>query len=268
MPHEIVDAFADEWGFIKTRTHTVNSISEVKSFTDHISNVGEWEGEAVEGFVVRTHVSEPPTSGRGSKSVEKGRSPYTPGSSFFFKVKFDEPYMMYRDWREVTRTLLSQQSKGQALSAKNLPKNKMKRMETKVYVKWVIDEIKRNPKEFDGFQKGHGIIRNRERFLAWFAQNGRGRKGEEVAASSEEEGSEGEAEGAKVIIVPVAIPGCGESSLSLSVCALTSRQAKRRSRSRSRICSAGDTHRATTSKPRNPLLPSSKMSRNYSVKTT
>ncbi|KAF5357059.1 hypothetical protein D9756_006525 [Leucocoprinus leucothites] len=229
MPHELVDAFADEWGFIKTRTHTVNSIAEVKTFTDHISNVGEWEGEAVEGFVVRTHVSHPPTSGRNSKSStaeSKGRSPYTPGSSFFFKVKFDEPYMMYRDWREVTKSLLTHHSKGQSLSAKNLPKGKMKRVETKVYVKWLIEEIRKNREEFDGYQKGHGIIRNRERFLAWYEEHkgrkigaGSGTEEGEVSLSDLEEASEAsEGEGsAKVIIVPVAIPGCGKTSVALAL---------------------------------------------------
>ncbi len=47
------------------------------------------------------------------------RPPYLDGSSFFFKVKFDEPYMMYRGWREITKSLLA---RGE--SAK-LPKCKM-----------------------------------------------------------------------------------------------------------------------------------------------
>src|SRR6266446_4373609 len=36
----------------------------------------------------------------------KGRAcadapPYSPGSSFFFKVKFDKPYLMYCNWQEM-----------------------------------------------------------------------------------------------------------------------------------------------------------------------
>ncbi|KXN82196.1 tRNA ligase 1 [Leucoagaricus sp. SymC.cos] len=219
MPHQVVDAFAEEWGFIKTRTHTVNTIAEVRAFTDQ--NAGEWEGEAVEGFVVRTHVTEPPIEGRGggSKKVAQGQSPYAPGSSFFFKVKFDEPYMMYRDWREMTKKLLS--SKG-SLSAKSLPKGKMKRKETKIYVKWVIEEIKKNRKAFDGYTKGHGIIATREKFLKWYAEQ-QGGSGEELKKMDEqsdpethEDGVEGE-ESPKVIIVPVAIPGCGKTSVALAL---------------------------------------------------
>jgi len=215
MSHDIVDAFADEWGFIKTRTHIVNSIPEVKAFTDHIANVGQWEGEPVEGFVVRTHVCSPPTSCHDTKSsVEgEGKSPYSPGSSFFFKVKFDEPYMMYRDWREVTKMLLTQHSKGQLLSPATLPKGKMRRSETKQYVKWVIREIQRDKKAFDGYAKGHGIVSTRERFLTWFAEQGL-KLGSELTEESAEEGKvSGGEQGAKVIIVPIAIPGCGETRL-------------------------------------------------------
>jgi tRNA ligase len=131
--------------------------------------------------------------------------------------------MMYRDWREVTKKLLS--SKG-PLSTSILPKGKMKRKETKVYVKWVVGEIIRNRKAFDGFTKGHGIIATRERFLKWYKEQQEGALGggggEELAkleAESEEMekgkgfGTEGEGEvevGGKVIIMPIAIPGCGE----------------------------------------------------------
>jgi tRNA ligase len=210
MSHDIVDSFAEEWGFIKTRTHIVNSIEEVRGFTSHVGEVGEWEGEAVEGFVVRTHVSEPPHC---SKSA-KGQLPYAPGSSFFFKIKFDEPYMMYRDWREMTKKLLSPKS---ALQASSLPKGKMKRKETQVYVKWIIEEIRKDRKQFDGYTKGHGIIATRERFLKWYEQQ----------KISERVGEEDDrhlirSANDRVIIVPVAVPGCGvfEALPSCLVCLL------------------------------------------------
>lgn len=205
LSHQEVDAFAEEWGFIKTASLTLNSIAEVKEFTTEIGRTGKWNGEAVEGFVVRTHVTKPP-AGKGKSA---SASPYAPGSSFFFKVKFDEPYMMYRDWREVTRSLLN--SKG-PMTAASLPKSKMKRAETKLYVRWVIDEIKRDPKPFENFGKGKGIIATREKFLRWL-ETDQGKK--EVIKSQE-----GTLETTtvkdtktyeKTIIVPVAIPGCGMS---------------------------------------------------------
>lgn len=194
LPHEQVDAFAKDWGFIKTPTVTLDSIDAVQKFTEHIGETGEWEGEPVEGFVVRTHVVQPPA---GTDS--QGQSPYPPGSSFFFKVKFDEPYMMYRDWREVTKSLLSS-NKG--MSAANLPKHKMKRAETKLYVDWVIKEIKQNPKQFALYTKGKGIIAVREKFLKWMKTEKRPLPLESKPIEPVNFG--------KTIIVPVAVPGCGK----------------------------------------------------------
>jgi tRNA ligase len=200
-----VDAFAEEWGFITTKSITMKTVPEVKAFTEEIGKTGKWNGEAIEGFVVRTHVVEPP-QGESNRSA----SPYAPGSTFFFKVKFDEPYMMYRDWREITKKLLS--AKG-SLNEVKLPQNKMKRLETKTYVKWVKEEIKRNRSAFSDYTKGKGIISTREKFLQWMTSE-EGKKGlklNEAAAAAAVMGSKSpEKEFGKTIIVPVAIPGCGE----------------------------------------------------------
>ncbi|KAF8958845.1 RNA ligase-domain-containing protein [Flammula alnicola] len=221
MPAEIVDDFAEEWGFIKTPHTTLNSIQEVKDFTTACAESGEWNGEAVEGFVVRTHVTEPPTSGRGGdKGKDKetapgqgvSRSPYKAGSSFFFKVKFDEPYMMYRDWREVTKTLLSAHAKG-PMNASMLPKSKMKRAETKLYVKWVIQEIKRDPAAFAQYAKGKGIIATRERYLKWLKSD----KGEHDLQEVQKEEEQTKGNFGKTVIVPVAIPGCGKTAVSVAL---------------------------------------------------
>ncbi|KAF8158124.1 RNA ligase-domain-containing protein [Crassisporium funariophilum] len=209
LPTEAVDAFADAWGFIKTPTVVFNSIKEVKEFTDGCAETGEWNGEAVEGFVVRTHVTEPPTSNKG-KGTATDSSPYAPGSSFFFKVKFDEPYMMYRDWREVTKMLLS--AKG-PMTLSILPKSKMKRAETKLYVKWVIEEIKKNPGEFKDYTKGKGIIAVREKFLEWMKSE----KGEKELKAVEVDEKPVAGKFGKTIIVPVAIPGCGKTAVSVAL---------------------------------------------------
>lgn len=196
LPTEVVDEFARDWGFVVTKTTVLNSIAEVRDFTDEVGKTGQWNGEALEGFVVRTRVTEPPTDGRSARS-----SPYAPGSSFFFKVKFDEPYMMYRDWREVTKSLLS--AKGSLNDAK-IPKSKMKRPETKIYIDWVKREITRDRTPFEGYNKGKGIIATREKFLEWLSGDGKDSllKTEETEVKNTTFG--------KTIIVPVAVPGLGE----------------------------------------------------------
>ncbi|KAG7092787.1 hypothetical protein E1B28_009109 [Marasmius oreades] len=208
LPQSTVDDFADEWGLIKTKSIKLNSISEIQEFTAEVSKTQHWEGEAVEGFVVRTHVTQPPDGGGGS--ARSDASPYAPGSSFFFKIKFDEPYMMYRDWREVTKMLLRQKG---PLSEQSLPRNKMKRPETQKYVKWVIGEIKRDRKQFDEYAKGKGIIATRERFLAWLRTNSG-----TVRGNSEEAEPKKIEEFGKTIIVPVAIPGCGKTAVAVALC--------------------------------------------------
>ncbi|KAI0030279.1 RNA ligase-domain-containing protein [Vararia minispora EC-137] len=203
QPQLVVDAFAREWGFIVTASTELSSIADVRSFTDAIAQTGRWNGEPVEGFVVRTTVVDSPAG--------PGTSPYAPGSSFFFKIKFDEPYMMYRDWREVTRTLLAARG---TLDAVSLPKSKMRRVETRLYVKWVIGEIQRDRSQFDGFAKGRGIIATRERFLEWM----KAREGAEAAAeSTESEDAVEDKKFGKTIIVPVAVPGVGKTAIAVAL---------------------------------------------------
>ncbi|KIY68086.1 hypothetical protein CYLTODRAFT_436728 [Cylindrobasidium torrendii FP15055 ss-10] len=201
MPQDVVDAFADEWGFIKTLCKTMDTVEEVKRFTAKVGEVGHWNGQTVEGFVVRTHVTEPPTN------KQKSKSPYTPGSTFFFKIKFDEPYMMYRDWREVTKSLLSMDLPRKSA----LPKSKMRRRETQHYVDWIIKEIKRDRKQFSEYSKGHGIIATRERFLEYMRAGGH-----EVDLSSRP-ASPALTNFGKTIIVPVAIPGCGKTTVAVAL---------------------------------------------------
>ncbi|KAF9039447.1 hypothetical protein BDZ89DRAFT_1100303 [Hymenopellis radicata] len=199
MPHDLIDSFAEEWGFIKTLSTTLNTIAEVRSFTQEVGEIGHWNGQAVEGFVVRTHVASP-SAGKSSS-----KSPYSPGSTFFFKVKFDEPYMMYRDWREVTKKLLGQQG---PLIPSSLPKSKMQRPETKAYVKWVIEEIKRDRGQFKHYNEGQGIIATRERFLEW-------QKTQDIDCALDF--SYSRPCFGKTIIVPVAIPGCGKTTVAVAL---------------------------------------------------
>ena len=49
QPQDFVDAFAQEWGFILTQIIVLNSIPEVKAFTEEIGRTGSWNGELLEG---------------------------------------------------------------------------------------------------------------------------------------------------------------------------------------------------------------------------
>jgi len=81
MPQNIVDAFANEWGFIVTTSLTLDTILQVRSFTEDIAKAGMWNGEPLEGFVVRATISHLPINDRNGTSAP----PYPRGSSFFLQ---------------------------------------------------------------------------------------------------------------------------------------------------------------------------------------
>jgi len=112
--------------------------------------------------------------------------------------------MMYRDWQEITKSLLS---KGESA---RLAKNKMARPETKTYVAWVKEEIKRNPSLFEGYTKGHGIIASRERFLEWL-ETDEGKRVKKKAETNKEATQSPSKKFGKTIIMPIAVPGVGTS---------------------------------------------------------
>ncbi|CAE6464431.1 hypothetical protein ACGC1H_006065 [Rhizoctonia solani] len=226
LGNDEVVAFAKEWGFITTAAITFNTIEEVKNFTDRVAKEGKWRDEAVEGFVVRTKVSNRPPQlvqayrgTRGERIVDKKElstpPPYAPGSTFFFKIKFEEPYLMYREWREVTKKMLAADKKGQLRGFK--PSNYMlRRPETRAYRYWVEAQIRHNPDSLKGFSEGHGIIAARERFLEWC------KTPEGEALLHKENGQSGGGAGYykgshKTIIMPVAIPGSGKTAVALAL---------------------------------------------------
>ncbi|KAI5121983.1 hypothetical protein M0805_001816 [Coniferiporia weirii] len=212
LPSEDVAAFAREWGLIETPYHNVNTIAEVRAFSDGVAEKGKWNGEEIEGFVVRCHVAQ------GFSSKERDAPPYPSGSSFFFKVKYDEPYMTYRDWREITKKLLS--AKG-PLRDVSVPKSKLRRPESELYLRWVRGEIARDREQFEGFNKGKGIIATRERFLKWM-QNRKVDSAEvdELAGALSSLDVKKEKKNGpkkKTIIVPIAVPGCGKTTVAVAL---------------------------------------------------
>lgn len=113
---------------------------------------------------------------------------------------------MYRDWREITKTILAKKKKNPGAPA-GIPRSKLQRPESRLYRHWVEAEIDKNPDEFKDFAEGKGIIATRDRFLAWLA-SGEGQtafdKPEVINAKPEKMDFK------KTVIVPIAVPGCGE----------------------------------------------------------
>lgn len=167
----------------------------------------------IEGFVVRCEVGD---------ETGPGKPPYKPGAPFFFKVKFDEPYLLYRQWREMTRTmlpLLQSVSPEKEAEVWKKVRSKVKRPEVALYADWAAEEMKRNPALFDNYDRG--VVRVRERFLEWTESSGaQAWKGAKAGNFKLKAGSRGKPAAPEVdrssllkkyMIVPIAVPGCGES---------------------------------------------------------
>ncbi len=212
----VVADFAKQWGFIETPSVQLQTLDEVREYTDRVSKEGTWNGEAIEGFVVRCLVKEVQSS---SSVRDDGEPPYPPGSPFFFKIKFEEPYLMYRQWREITRQLmplLRPECKGRT-DRKAFPWTqmgaKLKRPESAVYADWCAERMVNDPHLFDHYDKG--VVKVRERFLEWTQSDGRPKW--EVARGSQGASNRSGSKKVKTMIVPVAAPGCGKTLLGLTL---------------------------------------------------
>ncbi|GAA5836744.1 hypothetical protein JCM9279_007646 [Rhodotorula babjevae] len=201
LPSAEVASFARAWGMIATSYSVFPSVPAVQTYCERVQADGGVEGpdgkvSPVEGFVVRGH--------------RKGGAP---GEAFFWKVKYDEPYLMYREWRELTRKLLAAYPNLETVNPA-----KIRNDDSRLYLWWVAREIGRDVKAFDSWQHGKGIIKTREAFLSWSetpeANVARRELGVKVAVSEEERRNR---KFDKTLIVPVAIQGCGKTALGLEL---------------------------------------------------
>lgn len=110
-----------------------------------------------------------------------------------------------------------------ALRNSKASKHRLKRPETRLYDYWVRTAIVDKANLFSGYQHSHGIIASRQEFLTWMASpEGQSRlskeKGERSRSLSPVQHSVASSKTkAKTIIVPVAIPGCGKTSVAIAL---------------------------------------------------
>jgi tRNA ligase len=205
---------AQDFGFIPTKYIEFETLAEVRTFTQDVAKTGSWQGDQIEGFVVRSAVR------NIVDGTVEGKPPYRPGSPFFFKVKFDEPYLLYRQWREVTRVMLpllspSKTPRDEAEVWKKV-RTKNKRAEVAVYADWVAMMMKIEPELFVGYEKG--VVRVRDRFLSWTENEGRrawkgGKDGSyKLKGAQAKRAVDRSGLPKKFVLVPIAVPGTGKSS--------------------------------------------------------
>ena len=191
-PAKLVDDFAVEWGFKKTMHVKENNIGKVRSFLEECAETGSYAGRETEGFVIRCQARDGPDS---------------PWHDWFFKYKFDEPYLMYRQWRECTRQILSSKP----------PRIRKHKKITEAYLLFARQQFAHNPKLAKDFNRNHGIISLRNAFL-----KEKGLKGSDIIKQENAEGNmDGDAPIARnVVLVPVATLGCGKTTIAYALASL------------------------------------------------
>jgi tRNA ligase len=187
-PGHLVDKFADEWGFKKTMYVMMDDIMEVKRFLEGVAETGSYDGRDTEGFVIRCQA-------RDGENL--------PWHDWFFKYKFEEPYLMYRQWRECTKAII----------AGKPPKYKKHKKITDEYLQFARRKFAQNPKLTSEYQHNHGIISLRDAFL-----KERGLKGSDIIRQELEGGELGAGPVTNnVVLVPVATIGCGKTTVALAL---------------------------------------------------
>ncbi|ESZ97012.1 fungal tRNA ligase adenylyltransferase [Sclerotinia borealis F-4128] len=187
-PGDQVQAFAAEWGFKKTDFLVMDDIEVAKSFLDQVAESGSYQGRDIEGFVIRC------------KARPNSTGTY---SDWFFKYKFEEPYLMYRQWRECTKTLIS----GKA------PRFKKHIKITEEYLLFARKCLAENSNLGKEYAQNHGIIKLRNDFLKEINLKG----SDIIRLEYSQLGGPQEEVSNNIILVPVATIGCGKTTLALAL---------------------------------------------------
>ncbi|KAF2223145.1 RNA ligase-domain-containing protein [Elsinoe ampelina] len=192
-PAHLVDKFAEDWGFKKTMHLIKDDIATVKSFLDDIADTGAYAGRDTEGFVIRCQARETPDS---------------PWHDWFFKYKFEEPYLMYRQWRECTKAIIS---------GKEPRINKHKEI-TQEYLRFAKEQLAKDPKLGRRYNQNHGIIELRDKFLKHI-----GVRGADLIKNEKEQEEQHKGEATRnVVLVPIATIGCGKTTVATALAKLFS----------------------------------------------
>ncbi|GAB1319143.1 tRNA ligase [Madurella fahalii] len=191
-PSPLVQKFAEDWGFIKTGLILIDDINDVKAFLEEVAETGAHDGRDVEGFVIRCKMTHNPE--------------VKPYQDWFFKYKFEEPYLMYRQWRECTKAII----------AGRQPKIRKHVKITEEYLLYARKRLEADRTLAKLYNQNHGIIQLRNDFLEY-----KNIKGADAANFEDIYGGGTATEVTRdIILVPIATIGCGKTTIGLALTSL------------------------------------------------
>ncbi|KAG7192440.1 uncharacterized protein KQ657_001841 [Scheffersomyces spartinae] len=190
-PMEQVEAFATEWGFKSVRYVTLDTVEQTLQLLDECAKTGTYNGREAEGFVIRCYRKEDL-------------------SDYFFKFKFKEPYLFYRQLREVAKKLWLSDTPIHKIMV-NVKVHKALTLKYLEYLNGLDD-----PELKEQFKQNKGIIKIREMFFESISSSKK-RLGHQILSSFDEleqEMSKLEiTEHTKYALVPIATVGCGKTTV-------------------------------------------------------
>ncbi|KZV94169.1 hypothetical protein EXIGLDRAFT_612022 [Exidia glandulosa HHB12029] len=219
----VVHQFAMEWGLLPTPYTTVTTFEDLTRTVSSHPVLGTWGLKAIEGFVLRTQVSVSEADPATLERLRRRMPPYPDGAAVFFKVKFDEPYLLHLAFREVTKVALGHRIR------LTIPLAVLNRDEVKAYFTWVRGQILQNRPAFRYFGQQRGVIAVRNAFLGWLpteegaAAMARARTQLNpllpylTSAPRIEYGGD-----QRWLILPIGLPGCGKTTISTALASLFS----------------------------------------------
>lgn len=192
-PMESVNAFASEWGFKTIDYFQKPSFESLWDCLQEAAKTGTFENREVEGFVVRCHLN---------------------GDNFFFKFKFEEPYLLYRQFREVSKNLIANGDQSIKTIVRKVKKHKFITLKYLQFVKRLFEE---EPSYKESFLQGHGIIKIRQLFLK---ENGLNETSgiqlmeyDNLDTKLKELSLNVEPTEFKYVLIPIATIGCGKTTV-------------------------------------------------------
>ncbi|TDZ71957.1 tRNA ligase [Colletotrichum trifolii] len=189
-PSALVQSFGDTWGFRNVGLILMDDIKDVKSFLEEVAETGAHQGRDVEGFVIRCKTSHNPDT--------------VPYRDWFFKYKFEEPYLMYRQWRECTKAMINGRP----------PKFKKHVKITEEYLLYARRRLQADPNLGKLYQQNHGIIALRNDFLEFKNMKGTDAANLELLEPVGHVDTEIDRD---VILCPIATIGCGKTTIAVAL---------------------------------------------------
>ncbi|KAG7839342.1 hypothetical protein KL942_003704 [Ogataea angusta] len=187
----VVTSFAQAFRFRTIDYFTIPTFEATMEFLEQASETGLYKGEEIEGFVVRCQKD---------------------NSDFFFKYKFEEPYLLYRELREVTKQFLTK-----GLDNVSFKNHKLICMD---YLKFVIPLFDADPSLKDDYLQGKGIVKLRKLYMEHKQKSGSEIIKEEQSMAKLEEELKCAGYGqdtCKYVLVTVATIGCGKTTTSMTL---------------------------------------------------